>query len=393
MIRMFGSIIFCLQNLTFFFIYFLFFMIKTFFLYLGYVLATTVLTSVSYLNLAPQFGSNPSKKEIIEYEKLTNYENGIFINSEDTPLMTGKVSTWDFLKDDSIRKPENLKTEKIDNSFFLQLKDKDYQIAWLGHSSFLISIKDKIILLDPMLGSHASPISIPNLKRFNDELPINPESIPYIDFVLFSHDHYDHLDFSTVQKIKDKVKTFLVPLGIGSHLRSWDVDEKKIVEMNWEQSYKIFDLTFVCLPARHFSGRGPMNQNSTLWSSWAIKSSTLKIYFSGDSGYGIHFKKIGDKHGPFDISLIDCGQYNLAWKYSHMFPGQAVKAAIDLKSKYFMPIHWGGFILALHPWDEPVRESKKIAEEKGLSCLTPQIGEILSKTSLDKPFPLWWNNY
>ena len=368
-------------------------MFKTFFLYLGYALATTAVTSVSYLNLAPQFGSNPSKKAKIGYEKLTNFENGMFINSEDTPLMTGEISTWDFFKSDSLRKPENLETEKIDNSFFIQLEDKEYQIAWLGHSAFLISINETIILLDPMLGSHASPISIPSLKRFNNELPINPESIPYIDFVLFSHDHYDHLDFSTIQIIKNKVKTFLVPLGIGSHLISWNVEEQKIIEMNWEQSYKNDDLEFLCLPARHFSGRGPLNRNSTLWSSWAIKSSIVKIYFSGDSGYGMHLKKIGDEHGPFDISLIDCGQYNLAWKYSHMFPEQAVKAAIDLKSKYFMPIHWGGFILALHPWDEPVKQSKKIAEEKGLNCLTPQIGEILSKKSLNKQFPLWWDNY
>ena len=368
-------------------------MIKTFFLYLGYALATTAVTSVSYLNLAPQFGSNPSKKEKIEYEKLTNFEDGIFINSESTPLMTGEVSTWDFFKSDSLRKPKNLETEKISDSFFNQLENKDYQIAWLGHSAFIISIHEKIILLDPMLGSHASPISIPSLKRFNNELPINPESIPYIDFVLFSHDHYDHLDFSTIQKIKDKVKTFLVPLGIGSHLRSWDVEEQKIIEMNWEQSYKNDDLEFVCLPARHFSGRGPLNRNSTLWSSWAIKSSVVKIYFSGDSGYGMHLKKIGEEHGPFDISLIDCGQYNLAWKYSHMFPKQAVTAAIDLKSKYFMPIHWGGFILALHPWDEPVKESKKIAEERGLNCLTPKIGSIVSKETLDKKSNEWWEKY
>ena len=368
-------------------------MIKTFFLYIGYALATATVTGVSYLNLAPQFGSNPSSKEKIEYEEHINFENGIFINSENTPLMTGKVSTWDFFKSDSLRKPKNLKTEKINDSFFTQSDNKDYQIAWLGHSAFLISINEKIILLDPMLGSHASPISIPSLKRFNSELPINPESIPYIDFVILSHDHYDHLDFSTIQFIKDKVKTFLVPLGIGSHLRSWNVKAQNIREMNWEQSYKIDDLEFVCLPARHFSGRGPLNQNSTLWSSWAIKSSGLKIYFSGDSGYGSHFEKIGKEHGPFDISLIDCGQYNSAWKYSHMFPGQAVAAAIDLKSKYFMPIHWGGFILAMHPWDEPVKKSKRLAEEQGLICLTPKIGEILSKSSLNKQFPLWWDNY
>jgi len=368
-------------------------MIKTFFLYTGYALATAALTGVSYLNLAPQFGSNPSSKEKIEYEKLINFENGSFINSEDTPLMTGEVSTWEFFKRDSLRKPKNLKTEKINASFFTHMDDKDYQMAWLGHSAFLISINEKIILLDPMLGSHASPISIPSLKRFNNELPINPESIPHIDFVILSHDHYDHLDFSTIQIIKDKVKTFLVPLGIGSHLRSWKVKEQKIHEMNWEQSYKIDDLEFVCLPARHFSGRGPLNRNSTLWSSWAIKSEVVKIYFSGDSGYGMHLKKIGEEHGPFDISLIDCGQYNFAWKHSHMFPEQAVTAAIDLKSKYFMPIHWGGFILAMHPWDEPVKESKKLAEEKGLNCLTPKIGSILSKETLNEKSHQWWEQF
>ena len=368
-------------------------MIKTFFLYLGYALATTAVTSVSYLNLAPQFGSNPSKKEKIDYEKLTNFENGMFINSEDTPLMTGEISTWDFFKSDSLRKPENLETEKIDNSFFIQMEDKEYQIAWLGHSAFLISINEKIILLDPMLGSHASPISIPSLKRFNNELPINPESIPYIDFVILSHDHYDHLDFSTIQIIKNKVKTFLVPLGIGSHLKSWDVKEQKIIEMNWEQSYKNDDLEFVCLPARHFSGRGPLNRNSTLWSSWAIKSSVIKIYFSGDSGYGNHLKTIGDKHGPFDISLIDCGQYNTAWEFSHMFPNQAVQAAVDLNSKYFMPIHWGGFTLALHPWDEPVIESRKLAAKIGLNCLTPKIGDVLSKETITQVSNEWWKNY
>ena len=292
--------------------------------------------------------------------------------------MTGEISTWDFFKCDSLRKPENLETEKIDNSFFIQMEDKEYQIAWLGHSAFLISINEKIILLDPMLGSHASPVSIPNLKRFNNELPINPESIP-TSILYFFLTIIMIIWIFQQSKNKNKVKTFLVPLGIGSHLRSWDVEEQKIIEMNWEQSYKNDDLEFVCLPARHFSGRGPLNLYSTLWSSWAIKSSVLKIYFSGDSGYGMHFKKIGEEHGPFDISLIDCGQYNLAWKYSHMFPKQAVTAAIDLKSKYFMPIHWGGFILALHPWDEPVKESKKIAEERGLNCLTPKIGFILSK--------------
>lgn len=368
-------------------------MIKTFFVYLGYALAAATITGVSYLNLAPQFGSNPSKEENIKYDKLFNYKNGNFINNEDTPLMTGKVSTWEFFKSDSLRKPENLQTEKIKSSFFTQLQDNEYQVAWLGHSTFLISINQTIIMLDPMLGSHASPIPIPSLRRYSNELPILPDSIPFIDYVIFSHDHYDHLDFSTIRIIKDKVKAFLVPLGIGSHLRGWGVKEEKIREMNWDTFYRNDDIEFLCLPARHFSGRGPLNKNSTLWSSWAIKSSIIKIYFSGDSGYGNHLKTIGDKHGPFDISLIDCGQYNTAWEFSHMFPHQAVQAAVDLNSKYFMPIHWGGFTLALHPWDEPVIESRKLAAKIGLNCLTPKIGDVLSSETITQESSEWWVNF
>ena len=368
-------------------------MIKTFFIYLVYSIVTVTFTGISYLNLAPQFGSNPSVKESREYEKLFNYEHGSFINAEETPLMTGEISTWDFFKSDSLREPQNLEIEKIDISFFTHLENKGYQIAWLGHSAFLISINDKIILLDPMLGSHASPIPFPMLKRYGKKLSLAPDSIPFIDFVVLSHDHYDHLDFSTIKLIKDNVKNFLVPLGIGSHLKSWDVKENSIIEMNWGQSVKIDDIEFICLPARHFSGRGPLNRNSTLWSSWAIKSAILKVYFSGDSGYGSHIKKIGDEYGPFDIALIDCGQYNLAWEHSHMFPHQAVTAAIELKSTYFMPIHWGVFTLALHPWDEPVKKSRKLAEKIGLNCITPRIGEVLSNDTIGKQFSPWWEKH
>ena len=368
-------------------------MIKTFFLYTVYILATAAVTGVSYLNLAPQFGSNPTSSDQKQYEKFSNYRNGIFMNQEETPVMTGEVSTWDFFKSDSMRKPKNIIPRKINFSDFSYKNKHHYRLAWLGHSAFLINISGIIILLDPMLGSHAAPIPIPSLKRFNDELPIDPNSIPNIDFVILSHDHYDHLDFSTIKIIKEKVNTFLVPIGIGSHLKSWKVKEEKIIEMNWNQSFQTDALEFICLPARHFSGRGPLNRNSTLWSSWAIKSPDVKIYFSGDSGYGRHLKKIGDEHGPFDISLIDCGQYNTAWKYSHMFPNEAVSAAIDLKSKFFMPIHWAAFTLSMHPWDEPIKESKRLAHEKGLKCLTPEIGEILSEKQLNKKFPLWWENY
>jgi len=368
--------------------------IKSIFLYAIYTLLAIVVIVILFVSIAPQFGSNPTSEQIKYYGTFPNYRDGGFESLEKTPMMTGEVSTWEFFKNDTNRKPKSeIIPKNINYSQFSKINEKDYKIAWLGHSAFIINLSGKIILLDPMLGSHAAPVPVPSLKRYNKILPINPDSLNNIDVVVLSHDHYDHLDYSTIKRIKDNVNTFVVPYGVGNHLRKWKVEEEKIIELNWNEVFKMDDMEFTCLPARHFSGRGPLNRNSTLWSSWAIKSPKVKIYFSGDSGYGKHFKQIGDDHGPFDISLIDCGQYNKAWKHSHMFPSEAVLAAKDLDTKFFMPIHWGGFTLSMHPWDEPVKESIKLANQIGLRYFTPEIGEVVSKEKLNKQFTPWWERY
>ena len=240
-----------------------------------------------------------------------------------------------------------------------------------------MNLGGNIILLDPMLGQFAAPVPVPSLKRYSTQIAFSVEDIDTIDMVVYSHDHYDHLDYSTIKKIKGKVGLFIVPHGVGNHLRSWGVPEQSIIELNWNDSKEINGIEFVCLPARHFSGRGPFNRNSTLWSSWAIKCEHGKIYFSGDSCYGKHLKKIGDEHGPFDISLIDCGQYNKAWKYSHMFPEQSIIAAKDLKGEYLIPIHWGAFTLSTHSWIEPPEKVFANAEKLGQKIILPQIGQII----------------
>ena len=168
---------------------------------------------------------------------------------------------------------------------------------------------------------------------------------------------------------------------------------EKIIELNRNQNHKTDDIEFVCLPARHFSGRGILNQKTTLWSSWAIKTASINIYFSGDSGYGKHLKQIGLDHGPFDLSLIDCGQYNQAWYNVHMFPDHVVKAANDLNSIYFMPIHWGGVTLSTHAWDEPAREIIRLSERIKAKYVIPKIGEVISKKTIDKPTTRWWERY
>ncbi len=369
-------------------------MIKSILIYIFLILIMLIVFAVAFVNLAPQFGSNPTSEQKKHYETFSNFNKGSFKNLEYTPVMTDEVSTWDFFKKGSERKPNGyIVPHKFDYSLFSNSEGDNYKISWLGHSAFIINISGKIILLDPMLGSHAAPIPIPSLKRYNKIIPIDLDSLKNIDIVIISHDHYDHLDYSTIIRIKNNVKSFLVSHGIGNHLKRWKVQQEKIIELNWNENFEIDDIEFICLPARHFSGRGPLNRASTLWSSWAIKSPLVKIYFSGDSGYGKHLKQIGEDHGPFNISLIDCGQYNKAWKHVHMFPSEAVLAAKELGTEFLMPIHWGGFSLAMHPWDEPVIETIKLSNKMGLKYLTPEIGEVVSKEKLNGKFNSWWEKY
>ena len=349
-----------------------------------------------FLNLNPEFGSNPSTAQKQKYSKYENYSDEEFKNIEKTIMKTGDITMSDFFRRDSNRVPQKEFDYDIINSsdLFGNIKNNSIKFAWLGHSAFIFNIENKIVMIDPMLTDYASPIPISNLKRFGPD-PKNILSIDdmdSIDVVIFSHDHYDHLDYKSIKILKRKVKKYFVPLGLGNHLVEWGVNSELITELNWNEKDNYDDIEIVCLPSRHFSGRGPFNRNSTLWASWAILSENGKVYFSGDSGYGKHFKDIGHQYGPFDIVLIDSGQYNKAWKYSHMFPNEAVIAAKDLKAKYFMPIHWGAFVLSTHEWDEPINESVFYAKKYNQKIITPKIGEILDLIIIDEKVNSWWNN-
>ena len=347
-----------------------------------------------FINLSPQFGSNPSSYQKKLYSRFGNYVNGEFKNDEPTKLFTEEMSMANFFKDHPNQVPKkDIIPMELDIESFKSHSNGKFKLSWLGHSAFIMNLGGNIILLDPMLGQFAAPVPVPSLKRYSTQIAFSVEDIDTIDMVVYSHDHYDHLDYSTIKKIKGKVGLFIVPHGVGNHLRSWGVPEQSIIELNWNDSKEINGIEFVCLPARHFSGRGPFNRNSTLWSSWAIKSEHGKIYFSGDSGYGKHLKKIGDEHGPFDISLIDCGQYNKAWKYSHMFPEQSIKATKDLKGEYLIPIHWGAFTLSTHSWIEPPEKVFANAEKLVQKIILPQIGQIISMEQTNYKINKWWREF
>lgn len=361
---------------------------------MSYTIVISCTVILLFINLSPQFGSNPKKSQKEYYSKLSNYEDGEFKNKEVTALFTDEMSFWDFFKTEINREPiKELVPLELDINSFISNDSREMKLVWLGHSAFIINIQGITILLDPMLSSHAAPIPIPSLKRYSSQLAFDIEKLEKIDFVIYSHDHYDHLDYPTIKKIKNKVGLFIVPHGIGNHLEGWGVDKNSIKELNWGESHRQNEIDFICLPARHFSGRGPLNRNSTLWSSWAIKSPLGKIYFSGDSGYGSHFKEIGEQHGPFDISLIDCGQYNKAWKFSHMFPEQSIKAAKDLMSNYLIPIHWGAFTLATHSWIEPPEIITREAIKLNQKFLLPEIGQVVVVGTDYKISKNWWRKF
>lgn len=345
----------------------------------------------------PSFGGDVTAMQKAQFEKLQNFKNGKFVNRKDVPE---KLTFTKF-----IHLANKYLRTKVENGFpvnpieTLHIAPEDLiqfqgnRMFWFGHSTFLIQNNGINILIDPMFGNVPAPLDFLGNKRFSERLPIDAKALPEIDYVVFSHDHYDHLDYESVIAIKDKVGVFIVPLGLGNHLIRWGVRIDQIKELNWWQTEKFDDISFVCTPAQHFSGRKFNNGQQTLWSSWVIKSASLNLYFSGDSGYDIHFKEIGERYGPFDISLLECGQYNKLWPDIHMFPNQTVQAGIDLKSKKIIPIHWGAFKLAMHPWNEPAIEVLKESERNKVNIQIPKIGQQILIDTTKVAHEYWWDQF
>lgn len=360
---------------------------------LGLIGAITI-TGVLFLNKSPQFGANPSKSEKMAYEQFDNYKEGVFSNltptdvsfsARDFAKMTYRYITGKEVRTPKVEPPvEQIEREKV------IANTQDFGFSWFGHSSFIMKVGGQNILIDPMFSEVPAPHPSLGNKRFNKDLPTVIDSLPAIDLVLISHDHYDHLDYKTIKALKEKVAMFYVPFGIAAHLRSWGIDKSKIKEFNWWTESEYNGLTLAFTPARHFSGRGMNNRFCTLWGSWVIQSEKENIFFSGDSGYGPHFKDIGDKYGPFDISLMECGQYNELWSNIHMMPEETVQAAIDTKSKLMMPIHWGAFSLAMHDWNEPIIRASTASSELNIPLIAPKIGAWVSLDNTESHREEWW---
>jgi L-ascorbate metabolism protein UlaG (beta-lactamase superfamily) len=264
------------------------------------------------------------------------------------------------------------------------------RVTWLGHSTTLIEIDGLRLLTDPVLSERASPFSFAGPKRFTPPA-LSIDQLPPLDAVVLSHDHFDHLDHATVLALAERVPRFYTTLGVGQRLIGWGIDAGKIVELDWWQEAKLGALTLAATPAQHFSGRSLNDGNSTLWASWVVLGSRERLFFSGDTGMHQGFAEIGERYGPFDLTMIECGAYNEAWPDVHMLPEQSVAAHRMVRGMTMMPVHWGTFDLALHRWDEPAERARALAAEQGIRLVQPRPGETVSPDSpLQAP---WWRSF
>ncbi|HFU7086200.1 TPA: MBL fold metallo-hydrolase [Bacillus cereus] len=274
------------------------------------------------------------------------------------------------------------------------LSDKNNEslesVTWFGHSASLLKIEGKTLLLDPMFGDASSPFPLFNSKRYSGAFSLEREDLQEIDAIIISHNHYDHLNYKSIMQLKDRAKHFYVPTGVAQYLIKWGVSPSKISEHNWWDEITFDTIKLVCAPARHFSGRSMTDRDCSLWCSWLILGQETKVFFSGDSGYAPHFKEIGDKYGPFNLTLMECGQYDPRWSAIHMLPEETVQAHMDVKGELLLPIHWGAFTLALHEWSDPIERVTKEAKRLEVKITTPQIGESITLKSTDYPSSAWW---
>jgi L-ascorbate metabolism protein UlaG (beta-lactamase superfamily) len=359
---------------------------------LASLLGMLVLIGVVFINTSPEFGAAPNEEKVASFSSTENYKEGVFVNASQTDV-DGKIdfgrllSEW--FKEGNKVPTWSLPVQKITPETIARTSDSITKATWFGHSAILLEMDGKKLFLDPMLGSVPAPHPWLAGHRFNDTLPLALEDIPFMDAVLISHDHYDHLDYTSISQMKNNVGHFFVPLGVGSHLEAWGIPISQITELDWWQSINFQGLQLTATPSRHFSGRGITDRFKTQWASWVIKGRSESIYFSGDSGYDDHFKEIGEKFGPFDLAIMECGQYDPQWPLIHMMPEETVKGALDLKAMITLPIHWGSFNLSLHSWEDPIERVTKAAKTKGVQLATPVIGEQIV-IGQKIPQSEWW---
>jgi len=322
----------------------------------------------------------------------SRYENGKFLNSSLTKVLQKENILNTILR--YAKRPKGAATPPFEVPVhYLAAADferepaGEMRVNWLGHASLILELGNRRYLIDPVLSERASPVPFAGPKRIHPA-PLRVEDIQRVDAVILSHDHYDHLDYATIRALRHKVPLFYVPLRVKQLLIDWGVPPLHIVELDWWQQVHDGDNLLIATPARHFSGRGLFNRNSTLWVSWCLIGQKERVFYSGDSGPMAEFSDIGAAYGPFDLAIMPIGAYDVNWADIHTNAEEALEAYQQVRGHQLLPVHWGTFDLAIHPWGEPIERLHQAAALQGVPVLVPEVGQWVKPGSFESR--VWW---
>jgi len=334
-----------------------------------------------------EFGKLPSADEVRRFRHLSNYADGCFVNAEvlEPPRAGGSGLPWRNILLSDVNDPQvALPQVKLDRNSFSAVRD-DFSVIWLGHAMLMIELGGVRILTDPVFGN-AAPL--PGLVRRHAAAPLSRKELPPVDLILLTHDHYDHLEYATIRSLRGESTPLIAPLGVGARLRGWGIAAARIHELNWNESIERNGIKITAVTSRHFSGRTLGTRNRTLWAAYVLETPRHRMFLGCDGGYGRHFRAIGQQYGPFDLVALEIDAWNDSWPSNHMFPEQVPLACRDLNGKLLLPIHWGVFDLANHPWNASIRAVVREAEKHGVPLTTPQMGQkIIPGITPTGP---WW---
>ena len=340
----------------------------------------------------PKFGKLPTGERLQRIKASPNFKNGAFQNQSPTPSFTEGATYLSVLKKFIFEKKERAKPTDLIPSIktdLLHLDSTKDVLVWFGHSSYFMQVDGKRILVDPVLNGSASPLPF-GTRAFKGTDIYKPIDIPAVDYLFLTHDHWDHLNYESLMELKPKIKKIICALGVGAHLEYWGFSNIIITEMDWNEEIVLENgFTVNSVPARHFSGRS-FKRNQSLWVSFALKTPTQNIFIGGDSGYDKHFKEAGKRLGPFDLAILENGQYDRNWKYIHMMPDEVLKAAKELNARRLLPVHSYKFAIANHAWDEPLSTITELNRQENIRLITPRIGEEVNLKDDIQKFNRWW---
>ncbi|MDD3886610.1 MAG: MBL fold metallo-hydrolase [Victivallaceae bacterium] len=348
-----------------------------------------ILAGGAAYSIRDNMGPGPTEQDKALFARFDNFDfsSGKFVNREpvryDLKKTAKRPGVWRFLFASPHAPKSKLPLDKPNFS----TPPAAFSVTWMGHSFLVFELNGVRFATDPVFGN-AAPV--PFAVSRHAPCPIEMDELPPLDFVIVSHNHYDHLERDFIRHMaKNSTDTvFIAPPGVKKFLTKWGIPSWRTVEVNWGGHAAVRGIKVTAATARHFSGRSFSDRDTSLWAAFVIEGGGKKIFFGADGGYGSHFSEIGRLYGPFDLVLLEIDAWNDNWPDSHMRPDDALRAARELRANRLLPIHWGVFDLAGHPWSESINILTGVAEKQNVKLLTPKMGETIAPD--DATTSPWW---